>query len=271
LPKKVEERSKAEVYLRGRILLVEDGADNQRLLRMQLSSAGGSMVSALNGKIAVDLAGTQPFDLILMDMQMPVMDGYAATIELRRQGLKIPIIALTAYAMAEDRDKCIACGCDDYLSKPIDEATLLGVVGRYLGKPVPHNSAREGFNGVVASVDADHPSDRIISSLRDDPRMKEITEDFIASLPGTVRQMVDLLEQRDLVALQYMVHGLAGTGGGYGFAALTQPARRSEQSIRRCDPFEPVAAQINSLVETIRRIEGYDEVKESSLPRADPK
>jgi len=101
--------------------------------------------------------------------------------------------------------------------------------------------------------------------------MKEITEDFIASLPGTVRQMVDLLEQRDLVALQYMVHGLAGTGGGYGFAALTQPARRSEQSIRRCDPFEPVAAQINSLVETIRRIEGYDEVKESSLPRADPK
>src|SRR5579862_4519581 len=84
-----------------------------------LSSAGGSVVSALNGKIAVDLAGTQPFDLILMDMQMPVMDGYAATIELRRQGLKIPIIALTAYAMAEDRDKCIACGCDDYLSKPM--------------------------------------------------------------------------------------------------------------------------------------------------------
>src|SRR5580704_2319098 len=101
LPKKVDKSTNAEIYLRGRILLVEDGADDRRLMRMQLSSAGGSVVSALNGRIAVDLATAEPFDLILMDMQMPVMDGYAATIELRRLGLKIPIIALTAYAMAE--------------------------------------------------------------------------------------------------------------------------------------------------------------------------
>jgi two-component system sensor histidine kinase/response regulator len=66
---------------------VEDGADNQRLLRMQLGDAGATVTSALNGQIAVDLATTQTFDLILMDMQMPVMDGYAATMELRRRGL----------------------------------------------------------------------------------------------------------------------------------------------------------------------------------------
>src|SRR5580693_8393611 len=106
----------ATIHLRGRILLVEDGADNQRLLRMQLSSAGGSVVSALNGQIALDLATSQPFDLILMDMQMPVMDGYAATIELRRRGLTMPIIALTAYAMAEDREQSLASRCSAYLS-----------------------------------------------------------------------------------------------------------------------------------------------------------
>src|ERR1700688_419323 len=174
LPKKVDESTKAQIYLRGRILLVEDGADNRRLMRMQLSSAGGSVVSTLNGRIAVDLATTEPFDLILMDMQMPVMDGYAATVELRRRGVTIPIIALTAYAMAEDRDKCLASACVAYLSKPVDEATLLAVVNRYLGKPVPHESAGGGIAGLVSTVDADHHSDCIKSSLKDDPRMTEI-------------------------------------------------------------------------------------------------
>ena len=91
---------------------------------MRLRDAGAVVSSAVDGQVAVEMATTQLFDLILMDMQMPVMDGYAATTELRRKGLQIPIIALTAYAMAEDRAKCLACGCDDYLSKPVKEETL---------------------------------------------------------------------------------------------------------------------------------------------------
>jgi len=85
LPPALDNEVRASVRLCGRILLVEDGRDNQRLLRMQLGDAGAAVVSAENGQIAVDLATTQPFDLILMDMQMPVMDGYTATIELRRR------------------------------------------------------------------------------------------------------------------------------------------------------------------------------------------
>ena len=134
LPALLDHGVQAAIHLQGHILLVEDGRDNQRLLRMQLSEAGAVVVIAENGQIAIDLATTQPFDLILMDMQMPVMDGYAATIELRRRGVKIPIIALTAYAMAEDRAKCIASGCSDYLTKPINEEKLLNTVNQQLGK-----------------------------------------------------------------------------------------------------------------------------------------
>jgi PAS domain S-box-containing protein len=87
LPANLDHGGKSDIHLSGRILLAEDGRDNQRLLRMQLSDAGAAVVIAENGQIAVDLATSQPFDLILMDMQMPVMDGYAATIELRRKGI----------------------------------------------------------------------------------------------------------------------------------------------------------------------------------------
>jgi PAS domain S-box-containing protein len=258
LPRKVDLSGKPKIYLRGRILLVEDGADNQRLLRMQLTSAGGSVVSAMNGQMAVDLATTQPFDLILMDMQMPIMDGYAATRELRRRGLTIPIIALTAYAMAEDRDKCMAAGCDAYLSKPVAEETLLAAVNQYLGKRVP-NDRVEGIAGSVPSVGSAYGSEPIRSSLVGDPRMMQIIPGFVLQLADKVRKMLDLLEHHDLVALQLIVHEIAGAAGGYGFASVTQSARRAEQSIKAGDALGLIAVEIHSLVEVIRQIEGYDE------------
>jgi PAS domain S-box-containing protein len=265
LPKRIDQKVQAEIYLRGRILLVEDGADNQRLLRMQLSGAGASVVSAVNGQIAVDLATTQPFDLILMDMQMPVMDGYSATIELRRRGATIPIIALTAYAMAEDRAKCLAAGCNAYLSKPVAEEALLAAVNQYLGKPVPNDNA-PAIAVAPLPARAATGSDQIKSTLAGDPRMLEIIPIFVGRLPGKVHKMLDLLEHRDLVELQHVVHDLLGTAGGYGFAVVSSPARKAQQSIREGAALEPITAEINSLIEVIRRIEGYDESNGSINP-----
>jgi two-component system, sensor histidine kinase len=117
-----------------KVLVVEDVLDNQMLTKLYLARKGMEVQFAQNGAEGVQKAMENEFDLILMDMQMPVMDGYTATKQLRDKGYQKPIIALTAHAMKEDRERCLQSGCDDYLTKPLDANVLYTVISRNLSK-----------------------------------------------------------------------------------------------------------------------------------------
>ena len=116
----------------GNILLVDDGLANRKLIKLILEKAGCSITEAVNGKEAYDLALAGDFDVVLMDMQMPVMDGYEATSKLRQAGYKKTVIALTANTMLGDKEKCRKAGCDDFIPKPVEIDSLLQTLVPYL-------------------------------------------------------------------------------------------------------------------------------------------
>ena len=120
------------------VLLVEDSVPNRMVAERILMRGGAKVSTAENGQIALDmLLGYEPevpYDIVLMDTQMPVLDGYSATRELRTAGYALPIIALTAHAMREDRTRCLVAGCDDYVSKPIKRRELIDAILEQLAK-----------------------------------------------------------------------------------------------------------------------------------------
>ncbi len=137
VPKKMDENNTATMHIDGCILVVDDRRDIRFLAQHFIERAGGKVVTATNGQEALDLL-THPnieqgvVDVVVMDMQMPVMDGYAAAEKLRQCGFKKPIIALTANAMKEDRKKCLSAGCNDYATKPLDGTKLIRMIAHYL-------------------------------------------------------------------------------------------------------------------------------------------
>jgi signal transduction histidine kinase/ActR/RegA family two-component response regulator len=123
--------------LRGRVLLAEDSADVRRLVEWILRRLGAQVDTVKNGREANEMAlaaldDGEPYDVVFMDVQMPVLDGLDATRVLRAEGYELPIVALTAQTLAGDRDRCLEAGCDDYVSKPIDRDRMTEVVSRFL-------------------------------------------------------------------------------------------------------------------------------------------
>jgi signal transduction histidine kinase/CheY-like chemotaxis protein/HPt (histidine-containing phosphotransfer) domain-containing protein len=252
----------ADGSLRGRVLLAEDGEDNQELLGAHLRTAGVEVTIAPNGRIAVERATSkseQPYDLILMDMQMPELDGYSAAAELRGLGVATPIVALTANAMAEDRGKCLAAGCTDYLAKPVERHVLLSMVSRFLAKvETPAATKNEGDSG------ESHSPRSLPSAFATDPKYGKLLERFVSRLPERVAKIARLTREGDMDALRQAVHNLKGAGHGYGFAQITEFAARAEDAIKATAPLTEIATAVESLIELIRKVEGYDPTRENS-------
>jgi CheY-like chemotaxis protein/HPt (histidine-containing phosphotransfer) domain-containing protein/anti-sigma regulatory factor (Ser/Thr protein kinase) len=222
-----------------RVLLAEDGPDNQRLISTYLRKAGahvdvvGDGAQAVQQALAASTEGA-PYDVVLMDMQMPELDGYGAAGKLRVRGYRGPIVALTAHAMAGDRDRCIAAGCDEYLTKPVDRARLVATVARLCGG-------------------APTPSAVLRSTLADDEVMKELVEEFVAGLPERSSELQRAAAAADWTAVSSMAHRLKGSAGGYGFPAITDAAGKLEEAIREGEAAERVDAAARRLAELCQR------------------
>jgi CheY-like chemotaxis protein len=153
LPSPVEPVS--EVLLQGTILLAEDNENNQRLLELYLNKMGAHVTIAENGEKALAYASAQNYDLVFMDMQMPVMSGIDAVRRLRQRGYTGPIVALTANANSEDRRQCMEAGCDYFITKPIMRDQLYRVTHRYLRPATQAAAATELLTSKLWEEDAE--------------------------------------------------------------------------------------------------------------------
>jgi PAS domain S-box-containing protein len=224
----------------GRLLLAEDNLINQKVAVAMLSSVGYRVDTVLNGAAAVQAVASRPYDAILMDCQMPDLNGYEATAAIRAlksSGRHTPIIAMTAGARAEDRERCLAEGMDSYVAKPVSKETLLALVARSVGHGSAHGT--EAPNAPALTVDR-----RLDDELAIDPAvfdelrlLGEATEqDFLAELVGqfvseTEPLLVELrlaVEMADAPAVARIAHNLKGSGDQLGGRRLALSCGRLE-------------------------------------------
>jgi signal transduction histidine kinase/CheY-like chemotaxis protein len=221
-----------------RVLLAEDGHDNQVLISTFLTKGGAKVKVVTDGRLAVDEAlsaasASQPYDVILMDMQMPVLDGYGAASELRLAGYAGPIVALTAHAMAGDRERCENAGCDEYLTKPVDRAKLMATVAR-LTLSAPSR-------------------DVVASTLGDDPDVQELVRQFVRDLPERSSAILRASRASDMGTLKRLAHQLKGAGGSYGFPGITEAAAAVEQALEHGLDEPVLRARVEALASLCRR------------------
>lgn len=217
--------------LNGNILLAEDSPDNQRLIRVYVERTGANLTVVENGEQAVEQGLSCSFDLILMDMQMPVMDGISATTLLRASGYTKPIIMLSANALQSDRDHAKEVGVDDYVVKPINLDHFYEVLANYLP-------------GVTAEQHKPHLID---------PGMQELVDKFIQGLPGKMQDMNAALHAMDWEIISEVSHNLKGMGGSFGFPAITTASEKVHSRARQqiIEGLEELVMALNDEVDKI--------------------
>jgi len=224
-----------------RILLAEDNKINQQFAIHLLQRAGHSLHVAENGHQAVDALLAQPFDVILMDVQMPELDGVEATRQiraLRNDKAKIPIIAMTAHAMAGAREEYLAAGMDDYISKPVQPALLLeklSVIARSLAVSIEPSPIAVAEPPAITPALLDPENIEALESLMGAEKAADFMRATLAEMDTALSQMGDALKARDFSTLRRAAHGLVSVAGNAGGHRVSGMARQIEQACRDDD------------------------------------
>lgn len=221
-----------------KVLLVEDGIDNQRIFSYFLRLAGANVTLEKDGAQALErIWAEKAFDVILMDIQLPLMDGYTVTEELRRQGYTQPIIAVTAHALAEERTRCLECGFSDYLSKPVDIEKLMRTVMRYTGRDLSPNifMSHEREELKEPSRAAASAGAAILSKYHQQAIYKPMIREFVGGLDARLTEGGSCFEQRQWDQLSRLMHQLKGAAATYGYAVLSEAASHLENAAREVE------------------------------------
>ena len=220
-----------EARARLNILLAEDNLINQKLAVKLLEARGHRVTIASDGKEAVEAFLKGGFDLILMDVQMPEMDGLEATRAIRKKegelGGHIPIVAMTAHAMTGDRERCLEAGMDDYISKPIKPDTLFRVIEKWGGSPQgkTEKAVPRPARGTSPEVFDRTAAMKVVGG--DEDLLREITTLFLEELPGSLDRIRKSMEQGDAAAMEQAAHSLKGSVANFG----AERARRAAYAL----------------------------------------
>lgn len=264
---KHEQRTPEQKQFSGRVLVAEDTPTNQTLIRLLLEKLGLEVVITQDGKEAVEAAMSQDFDMVMMDIQMPVMNGHDATKKLRKEGYTKPIVAVTAHAMKGDKEKCLASGCNDYLSKPINRKELVEIIGKYL--PQKTEDLSEKVDSVTAEVKeltqmcgatGDTPAesngtlpadnlidwDSVMSICDDEDVIKQVVEMFLKDSPKCLNSLAEAIKSANPKHIKMYAHSMKGASIQIGAKKLSDIALKLEHAGRDKD-MEHVPAMFNEL------------------------
>jgi len=240
----------------GKVLVAEDVEGNQKLMNLMLSRLGLEVTIAEDGNQAVQKALSQSFDLVLMDMHMPHMNGYEATACLKRQGYKTPIVAVTANAMKGDDQKCMEAGCDGYLAKPIDRSELQRVVAKYLQPqqdvvdqadddtiltpPGPcclgtDSAPTPSGNSSAADLKDIVNWDQLIDRLGDEEIVRAVMPTYIEDTKKHFEELSEAVKMGDCAAIASEAHALKGAGRNLSLDHLADLAGQMEHAGREND------------------------------------
>jgi PAS domain S-box-containing protein len=234
------------------VLVVDDGNENRELARLVLEETGLKVMEAENGQVALDLVAQHQFDIILMDMQMPVMDGVTATRKLRDMGVTIPVLALTANAMKGFEAILDEAGFTGFHTKPLNIDSLLDDLGQRLGgqreevhetpppaSEIPPADTKAPLEFKTEAQPADIPPGApddvgapMVSRLAQHPKLRNVVRKFIEQFPAKLVAMDEALAQHNLAELALLAHWLKGAGGSVGFDDFFEPARELEQACK---------------------------------------